>query len=119
MHQYDDYQCSTCGLPTGRVCVGHGGSTCQCNSPKDTEPRFGNPEHDNRPANKSHRFRPRMVKDTLYHRWLIQVHPRTIEVFNEDAEYLCQVRLVDGKMDYSQGGLPLTDLKIMFEEANE
>lgn len=65
---------------------------------------------------KPKRFKPRL--EWVGYQWLVQVHPETIEVFNDNAEYVCQVRWIDGKMDYTQGGLPLTDLEIMFKKAN-
>ncbi len=63
------------------------------------------------------RFEPRLVQIDDG-RWLVQVHPKTIEMFSCKYEYLCQVRWIGGKMDYSQGGLPLVVLKEMFKEAN-
>ncbi len=113
MNQYDNYQCQECGLPTGEICVGQGGATCTCHVVV-SEPKY-QPECDYRAGNKSHRFRPRLV---LSDQCLVQVHPETIEVFNKDGEYLCQVRWIDDKMDYHQGGLPLVKLEKMFRKAN-
>ena len=113
MIQYDRYQCQKCGLPTGAVCVGQGGTTCTCPA-LPSEPKY-QPEYDNRPANKSHRFRPRMVWNEGWRQWLVQVHPEIIEVFNKDGEYLCQARWIDGKVDVSRGGLSLVTIQMMFE----
>ncbi len=63
---------------------------------------------------KSRRFEPRLV-EAAEGTWLVQVHPETIEVFS--GGYICQVRLVDGIMNYTQGGLPLVAIREMFEEA--
>jgi hypothetical protein len=70
-----------------------------------------------RAPEKSKRFKPRLewCAHTLH--WVLQVHPNAIEVFNDDADYICQVRWIDGEMDYSQGGLPLSKMSEMFEEA--
>ena len=74
--------------------------------------------YNNRPANKSHRFRPRLEWADDCSRVLVQVHPETIEVFNSSGDYICQVRWIGGNMDYTQGGLPLGPLREMFKEAN-
>jgi hypothetical protein len=66
----------------------------------------------------SKRFVPRLAWVSHTQHWVIQVHPDAIEVFNDEADYICQVRWIDGKMDYGQGGLPLSMLREMFEEAN-
>jgi hypothetical protein len=62
------------------------------------------------------RFEPRLVSTLT--RVLVQVHPETIEVFSTDGDYICQVRWIGGKMDYTQGGLPLVLLEDMFRKAN-
>jgi len=67
---------------------------------------------------KQARFEPRLAWVADSHRWLVQVHPETIEVFNDDTEYICQVRWINGEMDYTQGGLPLVALEDMFRKAN-
>jgi hypothetical protein len=64
------------------------------------------------------KFEPRLVWVASFNRWLVQVHPETIEVFNDNAEYICQVRWISGKMDYCQGGLPLEALELVFRKAN-
>jgi hypothetical protein len=67
------------------------------------------------------RFEPRLKYVGGYSRWLVQVHPETIEVFTHDqsgCEYVCQVRWIGGEMDYTQGGLPLAEIEDMFMEAN-
>lgn len=63
------------------------------------------------------RFRPRLKWVAYFNRWLIQVHPDVIEVMNDRAEHMCQVRWINDKMDYTQGGLPLDALREMFEKA--
>lgn len=65
------------------------------------------------------RFEPRLtiVPELSSNMLLFQVHPETIEVFREDR-YLCQVRWINGKMDYHQGGLPLKALEEMFKRSN-
>lgn len=68
---------------------------------------------------KQARFRPRMSWIAQFDRWLVQVHPETIEVFTDNAEHVCQVRWIDGKMDYSQGGLPLAAIEAMFMRRSE
>jgi len=67
---------------------------------------------------KPKRFKPRLEWIDGYSRWLVQVHPETIEVFNDAADFVCQVRWVGGEMDYTQGGLPLAEIEDMFMEAN-
>ena len=64
------------------------------------------------------RFEPRLVWVDDFCRSLVQVHPETIEVFNIEGEFICQVRWIGGKMDYTQGGLPLVALEDMFRKAN-
>ena len=70
-------------------------------------------QYDNRPANKSHRFRPRMREQWGF--WLVMVHPEAIEVFNENSEYLCQARWINERVEVSRGGLPLVTIQMMFE----
>lgn len=67
---------------------------------------------------KSKRFEPRLVWVEYPRQWLVQVHPETIEVFNGGGKFICQVRWINGKMDYTQGGLPLETLRDMFKKAN-
>jgi hypothetical protein len=63
------------------------------------------------------KFEPRLEWVDNQGKILVQVHPETIEVFNTSGDYNCQVRWVDGDMQYTQGGLPLEALRDMFQEA--
>ncbi len=76
------------------------------------------PSCDEESVEKPKRFEPRLVWEPP-NSMLVQVHPETIEVFNDKFEYLCQVRWVGGWMDYYQSGLPLVALEEMFKEANK
>lgn len=77
------------------------------------DPPGGKSSGDRKPA----RFEPRLVWVNDPSSLLVQVHPETIEVFNHSHQYICQVRWIDGKMDYTQGGLPLVALEKMFKES--
>ncbi len=90
------------------------GSECLNVTPYDPTPHY--PKFDPRPANKSYRFRPQLKYIERTEHWAVQVHPEVIEMFNIDGDYLCQVRLIRGVMNYTQGGLPLKELEEMFQE---
>jgi len=88
------------------------GGECSHNRPYDPTPHY--PRFDPRPANKSHRFRPRLVniQDVW---WAVQVHPEAIELFNVDGVYLCQVKWIDGEVQGPVGGIPVDQLREIFK----
>jgi hypothetical protein len=93
------------------------GGSCP-RKPYDPTPPFVDPKHDNRPANKSHRFRPRLKK---FDGWVaVQVHPEVIELFSESRVcfvYQCQVSWDGSNVMCTQGGIPYHELRQMFMEA--
>lgn len=75
------------------------------------------PENEVEPQPSGRKFEPRLMWVSGFARWLVQVHPEVVEVFNNNADFLCQVKWVDGEMVYMQGGLPLAEVEGMFKES--
>ena len=105
----NDLYCPKCHARRPGVACGQGEGTCQCGH-HTSRSQLTCTRHVSR-----ERFRPRLI--TFGSNQLVQVHPETIEVFQQ-GEYLCQVKWIDGELVCPQGGLPRPKLEIMFREAN-